>query len=59
MLHATTCVHVEVSFITASSHVRTEPQSVIGHTGGKKKLVWRHSSGADRVPVVVRFPAGP
>ena len=38
MLHATTYVHVEVSFITASSHARTEPQSVIGHTGGKKKL---------------------
>jgi hypothetical protein len=23
------------------------------------QLVWRHSCGADRLPVVVRFPAGP
>ena len=23
------------------------------------KLVWRHSCGADRLPVAVRFPAGP
>ena len=36
-LHATTCVHVVVFLITASSHVRTEPQSVIGRTRGKKK----------------------
>ena len=36
MIHVATCVHVEVFLIIASSHVRTEPQSVIGHTGGKK-----------------------
>jgi acetyl-CoA carboxylase alpha subunit len=38
MFHVTTCVHVEVFLITASSHVRTEPWSVIGHTRGKKML---------------------
>ena len=32
----TTGVHVDV-ILTASSHVRTEPQSVIGHTRGKKR----------------------
>ena len=41
-------------FYTASSHVRTEPQSVIGHTGGKKKLYqgsefghWKVTGGHD------------
>ena len=37
LLHVTTCVHVEVFLITTSSHVRTEPQSVIGRTRGKNK----------------------
>jgi hypothetical protein len=32
----TTGVHVAVFLPTASTHVRTEPLSVIGHTGGKK-----------------------
>ena len=41
LLHVTTCVHVEVFLIAASSHVRTEPQSVIGHTRGKKKMAVR------------------
>ena len=36
-IHVTTGVHVAVFLLTASSHVRTEPQSVIGHTRGKKK----------------------
>ena len=35
-LHVTTGVHVAVFLPTASTHVRTEPLSVIGHTGGKK-----------------------
>ena len=43
MIHVATCVHVEVFLIIASSHVRTEPQSVIGHTGGKK-TVWSFKS---------------
>ena len=33
--YITTGVNVDV-FLTASSHVRTEPQSVIGRTRGKK-----------------------
>ena len=33
----TTGVHVTVFLLTASSHVRTEPSSVIGHTRRKKK----------------------
>ena len=33
--YMTTGVYVDV-ILTASSHVRTEPQSVIGHTRGKK-----------------------
>ena len=35
--YMTTGVYVDV-ILTASSHVRTEPQSVIGHTRGKKNL---------------------
>ena len=53
MLHATTCVHVEVFLIIASSHVRTEPQSVIGHTGGKKNPIClkslSYNTGAESV----------
>ena len=30
------CVHVLTFLRTAYSHVRTEPQSVVGHTRGKK-----------------------
>ena len=33
----TTCVHVDVFLITASSHARTEPQSVIGRTRKKNR----------------------
>ena len=36
--YMTTGVYVDV-ILTASSHVRTEPQSVIGHTRGKKNLL--------------------
>ena len=38
--YMTTGVYVDV-ILTASSHVRTEPQSVIGHTRGKKKSTKR------------------
>ena len=37
--YMTTGVYVDV-ILTASSHVRTEPQSVIGHTRGKK-IFWK------------------
>ena len=45
----TNCVHV-MTFSRSSFHLRTEPQSVVGHTGGKKSFysdrkdqqMWKH-----------------
>ena len=42
--YMTTGVYVDV-ILTASSHVRTEPQSVIGHTRGKKNQQKGQPSG--------------
>ena len=49
--YITTGVNVDV-FLTASSHVRTEPPSVIGRTRGKKKAIPCHEPNAN-IPVPV------
>ena len=58
----TTGVHVTVFLLTASSHVRTEPSSVIGHTRRKKNLVAghlsRHSSDSTSVDDDQGFEVG-
>ena len=48
-LHVTTGVHVAVFLPTASTHVRTEPLSVIGHTGEKKMNPWLRRCNALQV----------